>query len=181
MNNHQIIARRYAKGLMMAVETKDLDTLALDLNDLVVLMSSHKDLAYVFSDPSFLPQSRKGIINGIADKANMLPSLRNFLLLLVDKGRIRLLPQIRDALIDFIDDQAGRVRATIKSASPLNEQEVSNITGALTALSKKIVTINAQVDEALLGGIRVEMAGTIFDGTVRAKLDALKSQLVTTN
>lgn len=181
MNNHHIIARRYAKGLMMAVETKDLDRLASELNDLVVLMSSHKDLAYVFSDPSFLPQSRKGVINSIADKASIMLSLRNFLLLLVDKGRIKLLPQIRDALIDFIDEQAGRVRATIKSASPLNEQEVSSISDALTALSKKIVSINALVDETLLGGIRVEMAGTIFDGTVRAKLDALKSQLINAN
>jgi F-type H+-transporting ATPase subunit delta len=178
MSFQHLIARRYAKGLMMASEMAKLDMLALELKDMVLMIDGHKDLGRVFLDPAFSPIDRKKVIDGIAQKTSMMPVLHDFLQFLVDKGRFSLLSLIYEEFGRFIDEQMGRVRANITSASPLSEQETSLITQALAALSKKMVSIDAVIDASLLGGIRIDMAGTIIDGTVLAKLDAMKSQLV---
>lgn len=174
----KVVARRYAKGLMLATDASDFEKLSSQMHDLVETVKSHKDLAQVFIDPAFLPADRKAVINRVAQQTSMLAILHNFLLVLVDKGRLNLLVAIYEELVRLIDQQVGRIEAVIQSARSLDEQEIDQITKALAAMSNKVVRAQTLVDEGLLGGIRVEMAGMIFDGTVRAKLSAMKDSLL---
>lgn len=174
----QAIARRYAKGLMLAANESDLDRIEEELGMLTDVLSENSDLYRLFEDPSILPRQRRSVLNSIAMKSNMNRVLHFFLLLLAAKDRITLLPFIHEALVGFIDNLKGRLRATIKSASPLDATFVSDIKDALSKVSKKEVLAKTLVDEELLGGVRVEMGGVIFDGTAKAKLATLKSKLL---
>ena len=178
MMYEKVIARRYAKGLMLAADARDFETLKDQMHELAVAVRNHRDLAQVFTDPAFLPSDRKAVITSLAQHMTMLPVLQNFLLVLVDKGRLNLLVAIYDELVRFIDAHLGRIEAVIESAQSLDEEEINHITTALAAMSNKVVRAKTLVDESLLGGIRVEMAGMIFDGTVRAKLVAMKDDLL---
>lgn len=174
----KVIARRYAKGLMLATDAQDFEKLCGQMHDLVETVKHHQELAQVFIDPAFLPSDRKAVIKRLAEHTSMLTVLHNFLLVLVDKGRLNLLVAMYEELVRLIDQHVGRIEAVIQSARSLDEDEISQITKALAAMSNKVVRAQTLVDEGLLGGIRVEMAGMIFDGTVRAKLSAMKERLL---
>jgi F-type H+-transporting ATPase subunit delta len=80
--------------------------------------------------------------------------------------------------VTLLDDYHARLRATIKTAALLDDKMVAEITNALKKLCNKNVLTNVEVDETLLGGVRVEMGGMVFDGSVKAKLAEMKNQLI---
>lgn len=175
----QVIARRYAKGLMMAAQVQDLDTIEQELSAIVASLHEKKsDLDHLFSDPAFFPSEKKAVIDEIADKYHINPVIRHFLFLLVDKSRLKLLPLIHQSFVSLLDDFHGRIRATIKSATEVDDGLVTEITGVLKKLSQKNVLTEVSVDKALLGGLRVEMGGMVIDGSVKAKLLSMKDRLV---
>lgn len=179
MMYQQVIARRYARGLMLAAPVNHLDAIGDEFSSLIdVVNVEGSDLAHLFSDPSFFPAEKKAVINQIADRYNLNLSLRHFLCLLVDKDRLKLLPLIHEAFVAFLDDHHGRMRALIKSASPVEDNLVADITTALNEMCKKQVLADVVVDDSLLAGLRVEIGGMVIDGSARAKLYAMKDQLV---
>lgn len=175
----QVVARRYAKGLMLAARDQDLDLLASDISAISdALLRNDPNVRRLFEDPSFSPIEQKAVIRKIAQQSQMNPVLEHFLLLLVDKDRVLLLPLICDSLRALVDDYRGRLRANIKSATPLSPQMVEEIGQALKKISKKEVLAVTSVEPDLIGGIRVEMGGMVFDGSVKARLSAIKNKLV---
>jgi len=90
-----------------------------------------------------------------------------------------LLPHIYEALTHMIDAEQGRLQVTILSATPVAESEIHEITQSLLQVSdKKEVRAKNLIDKNLLGGMRVEVDGAVFDATLKAKLSALKSKLL---
>lgn len=178
MMYQQVIARRYAKGLMLSAKDGELEHLENELKILVdALLGGENDLLKLFSDPAFSPLDQKAVMKRIKEASGMSDSLYRFLLLLIDKGRFMLLPIIHHAFTSFIDERRGRVRAKIESATPISPDYIDEIESALKKICKKEVLATASLAPELLGGIRVEVAGLIFDGTVKAKLDAIKHKL----
>jgi F-type H+-transporting ATPase subunit delta len=180
MMNNQIIARRYAKGLTLSLSRENLGLVEGQLKILVdLLMDDSLAFARLFEDPNFSLAERRDIINKTADKFNLNENLHKFLLLLVKKGRISLLPHIYEALTHMIDAEQGRLQVTILSATPVAESEIHEITQSLLQVSdKKEVRAKNLIDKNLLGGMRVEVDGAVFDATLKAKLSALKSKLL---
>lgn len=180
MMNNQIIARRYAKGFSLSLP---LEKLVLAEQQLKIISDSLLDesleLARLFEDPNFSLDERREVIDKIAKKFELDETLHKFLLLLVEKNRISLLPQIYEAFTHMIDEEQGRLRVTILSATPVAESEIREITQSLMqARHKKEVRATNLIDEKLLGGMRVEVDGAVFDATLKAKLSALKSKLL---
>ena len=69
----QVIARRYAKGLMMAAATAELDEIGDQFADIVLaLQSGESDLARLFRDPAFSPIEKKAVINQILSATNLM-------------------------------------------------------------------------------------------------------------
>ena len=178
MMYQQVIARRYARGLMMSARDKDLEMIEEELKALVDVTAACQDLSVLFTDPAFSPLEQKAVIRRIKDVFHMSEDLYHFLLVLVDKGRIILLPIIHQALVTLLDERRGRVRANIKSAGPMDKQLVKEIEDALTRLYQKEVVVKESSLPELIGGVRVEVGGLIYDGTVKAKLSALRQKLI---
>jgi F-type H+-transporting ATPase subunit delta len=176
----QIIARRYAKSLMLSLNESEFETVEQELKNIEVLLKDQQDFYQLFKDPAFSLKERKAVITRIKDSLAMNKVLYHFLLLLIDKDRFLLLPLIYHALVIFIDDHCGRVRASINSATPIDAQKLDAITQALMKVCKKNVVVKTNVSPELLGGIRVTVGDVIFDGTVRAKLEAVKNNLLET-
>jgi F-type H+-transporting ATPase subunit delta len=179
MMYQQVIARRYAKGLMMAAAVEDLDTIDEQFSELIaVLADENADLARLFSDPAFSPSEKKAVINQICTRYKINEVFCHFLLLLVDKGRLLLLPLIHEGFVALLDEHHGRMRAHIKSAVPVDDVMVKDITAALKKICKKEILADVAIDRGLLAGLRVELGGMVIDGSAKAKLAAMKNQLV---
>ncbi len=179
MMYQHVIARRYARGLLLATPVPELDNIDEQLSAIVDLVRDEKsDLAHLFSDPAFSPMERKAVINQMVEKFKLNQIISHFFAILVDKGRLKLLPMIGDQFKLLLDQHYGRLRAVIKSASPVEDDLVSDITSALKKMCKKEILADVTLDQSLLAGLRVEIGGMVIDGSARAKLSDLKERLV---
>jgi F-type H+-transporting ATPase subunit delta len=102
---------------------------------------------------------------------------RNFLRVLVDADRITLLPQVA-GLFDALKDQAeGTAKAEIETAYPLQDGQLEELTAALERRFGKRIEATVRVNPGLIGGARVTVGDSVIDGSVRAKLDAMRMRL----
>ena len=102
---------------------------------------------------------------------------RSFLRVLIEADRVALLPQIR-ALFDQLKDDAENVaKATIESALPLSDEETATLTKALEKRFGKKIEATVAVNPALIGGARITVGDAVIDGSVQAKLEAMRARL----
>ena len=102
---------------------------------------------------------------------------RSFLRVLVEADRIELLPRIRVLFDELKDDAENIAKATIESALPLSPEQTAELTAALEKRFGKKIEATVSVNSALIGGARVAVGDSVIDGSVQAKLEAMRAQL----
>ena len=93
--------------------------------------------------------------------------------LLVQRGRAEALPAVAVEYQRLLNRRRGVVEAVVTSAAPLTADETAALRARLAGMTGGDVDLRVQVDEALIGGLTVEMQGTVYDGSVRTQLERL--------
>ncbi len=104
--------------------------------------------------------------------------MRNFALLLLERGRISALPAIARAYKQLVDERLGRVQATVTSAQPLDPATAASVQRALEKRTGKRVVITSNVDPSLIGGVVARVGDLVFDGSLKSKLEALRARIL---
>lgn len=102
---------------------------------------------------------------------------RNFIRVLVDADRIELLPEIRQLFETLRNEAEGVAQARIESAQPLTGAQLDELTKVLAKRFGKRIEAKATVVPELIGGARIAVGDTVIDGSVRGKLEAMRSAL----
>ena len=171
------VARRYAKALFAVAEEEDvLARTAAELRALHAL-AADAQVAATFANPLLSSAARAAMARSIADSLALSPPTRNFLCLLADHRRLDHLGGIATQFERLLDERLKRVRATITSAAPLSDAQRDAIVAAFKRTLGRAVLAEARVDAALLGGVVVDVAGTVYDGSVRSQLRTLAHNL----
>jgi F-type H+-transporting ATPase subunit delta len=76
-----------------------------------------------------------------------------------------------------VNDHKGIVTAVVSTASPLSQQELKSLAEKLAGFTGKIVNVELKTDSNLLGGIVVQVGSTVFDGSIKTQLAAVKRRL----
>jgi F-type H+-transporting ATPase subunit delta len=79
--------------------------------------------------------------------------------------------------VDIRAAEEGRAQVTVTSAQPLSEEDRMRLRNRLEEVLRRPVTLEERIDESTLGGARIETAGHVMDGTVRARLAELRKRL----
>jgi F-type H+-transporting ATPase subunit delta len=176
----QSIAKRYAKGLFAVGEKDGHYKLYLEeLDRLLALFEKEARLKKAIMLPLMEIQQRKEILSDVVRLAGISLPLSNILTMLLENNRMGYLPMIRDVYSELVDDREGRARGTIWSAYPLKEELKKLIEEALKETFHKTEVVLATVeDKSLLGGVKVEVKGTIIDGSVKRQLETLKENIL---
>ena len=101
--------------------------------------------------------------------------MSNTLALMASKRRLFVLPQLVVALREAIAEDNGEVTADVTSASALTKAQSDKLAKTLKAKLGKTVTINATVDESLIGGLVVKVGSKMIDTSIRSKLNSLQN------
>jgi F-type H+-transporting ATPase subunit delta len=173
------IARRYAKALMnIGQEDGKYDTYGKELDAFTALFQREEQLREVLNNPAFSIPRRQGIITEIGNRLRLSPITINFFHLLVDKNRMRYLPDITALYRELADEAAGRARVHLITAHDLSVQKLKELTKGLQDLAGKEVIMEVETDSSLIGGVVAQIGGTVYDGSVKTQLERLKAILV---
>jgi len=172
------LARRYAKAVFeIGVAHGILDKLGADLRALGKAMKESAELMPALASPAIRRADRKNVLAGLLGAIAAHAMTSNLVYLLLDGERLASLPAISRELDALIEAKAGRVIAEITSAQPLDPAQLSQITAALEKLSGKQVTVIKRQDSELLGGVVAKLGDTVYDGSLRTQLRALRDEL----
>lgn len=171
------IAERYARALLdIGVDRKNFEQLGRELDRVASLFNS-QELSQVFRNPKFKADLRKQVLAELLRRVMVSPVCRNFLFLLVDRNRIGLFPEIVAAFHRLADRVSGRLRARISVPRRLSEPDAARLRTVLQKATGQQVVIEQEEDPSIIGGVITRIDGKIYDGSVRAQLNTLRSTL----
>lgn len=170
-----VVARRYANALVeLAEETKKLDKVEKDLQDLKAMIYSSDDLRSAIRSPLYAEESMLKVVEALAGKAGFQDVTKNFLGLLVKNGRLSSLSKILDAFGAALDKRRGAIVVNVDVAQDLSAKQQKDLEAALSKAMGKDVAVTANVKPDLLGGMVVTVGSLMIDDSVRRKLERLK-------
>lgn len=174
------LARRYAKALIaLGQEEGSVEQFAADLDTFAgVLELDEGTLRLTLENPSLTHIERASVLGEVLGRMELSRTVGNFLRLLVDKNRFGVFDDIRRATHAMADEIAGRVRATVTTASELSAEMVKTVQAALEQATGKTVVVDFRTDKALIGGMVAQVGDISYDASVAARLDAIQQALI---
>jgi len=148
------------------------------LHEFLSLLNEQPDARRFLENPTTAGDRRKRLLKEIFDALSLDRRVGNFIGILVDRDRLRVLEEIIEAYQKLLDDRLGVVRARITAAHSLNTSEQRELAARLEQATGKQVRMEVAVDPSLIGGVVAQVGSTIYDGSVRRQLQVFKSRLV---
>ena len=167
----------YARGLFeLARAEGTLDEVEDELFRFARSFESSDELRSALTDDLVPADKRQGIVESLLG-GKATPTTVQLVSLVVGSGRGRDLPAIIDRLVQRAASSKNLEVAEVRSAVPLSENQQDRLKAALANATGKQLNVKVIVDPSVLGGLVATVADTVIDGTVRARLDQLKSRL----
>ncbi|MEE4188128.1 MAG: F0F1 ATP synthase subunit delta [Roseobacter sp.] len=172
------IAARYATAIYeIAKEEKALKALEDDINTLQGALAGSEDFRALISSPIYSRDEQAVAISALAAKMGLTGTMANTLALMAQKRRLFVVPNLLATLRDIIAEDKGELTADVVSAKALTQTQVDKLAKTLKASTGKTVTLNATVDESLIGGLVVKVGSRMIDTSIRAKLNSLQNAM----
>ncbi|MFK7877696.1 MAG: F0F1 ATP synthase subunit delta [Paracoccaceae bacterium] len=172
------IAARYATAVFeLAKESKSVKGLEGDLDALSGALASSGDFTALITSPIYTRAQQGDAIAALASKMNLSSIMANTLSLMASKRRLFVLPQLIKELRAAISEDKGEMTADVVSATALSKAQTDKLAASLKASMGKTITINATVDESLIGGLVVKVGSKMIDTSIRSKLESLQNTM----
>jgi F-type H+-transporting ATPase subunit delta len=170
-------AKMYGGSLYtLAAEEKLDDEILGEFEGVAALFAENPEYLHLLSVPSIPKKERCGLIDE-ALGGQVHPYVVNFVKILCENGTLRELSGCAKEYRARYNEAHGIVAATAVSAVALTPEAKDKLEKRLSELTGKSIHLENRVDPAVLGGIRLDMAGERLDGTVAARLDALRREI----
>jgi F-type H+-transporting ATPase subunit delta len=171
---------RYARALFdVARKEGDVQRAGQELTSFTEFVSRHDALAKVFANPAIPSLKKKAVVEQLTARAgSMSPVVRKLLLLLAERDRLVLLPDITAAYQNRLMEHAKVVRAEIVTAIGLPPDRVAALQQGLAQATGRQVQLDSRVDPAIIGGAIARVGSTVYDGSVTTQLARMRQKLV---
>ncbi len=169
------VAGRYASALFELADTaKSLDQVAQDLTTFRKLVAESADLARLIASPVIGRALQGKALLAVLDAAGIKGLVRSFIGTVAANGRARDLPAMASGYLAELARRRGEVSASVTSAVPLSAAQLQQLNEALHKVLGAKVSIDAQVNPDILGGLVVKVGSRLFDSSIRSKLSRLQ-------
>ena len=173
-----VVDRVYANALFEAARDQNkLEPVGEQLAQLVEAEGNVPELRELLRNPQLDPRARRAALDDVLAGSDDL--LRNFLLVLADKGRAGQLEEIAKEFERLVAEHEGVVHAELTTAVELSDDEAGKLLQQIERASGRKVEASRSVDPDLIGGIVLQVGSHRLDASVRGRLERLRRQLVT--
>jgi F-type H+-transporting ATPase subunit delta len=168
------LGRNYARALFeLARESSSLDAVEQDLRDVCQALDADLEVRAFLGNRLISRSAKKSLFKGFEGTAD--PRVFTLLLLLVDRGRTRLLGEIAEEFERLSRLARGVRKVKVYSAFPLGEEEKTRITRALEARMSARVELETEIRPSLIGGVVAESEGQEIEFSIEGRLKELES------
>jgi F-type H+-transporting ATPase subunit delta len=172
------LADRYAAALAdVALADNAADKIRGELADFLGLLREAPQLGTLLSSPAVPRAGKRAVAEALVKRLGASRTLRNFLCVVLDHRRTRLLPEIQKALDRQLDERLGVTRADVSSARELPKDDRAKLQAVLKRLTGRRVEAQYRLDPELIAGTVVRIGSTIYDGSVRTRIEKMRHQL----
>jgi F-type H+-transporting ATPase subunit delta len=173
-------ATRYARAALdVAIKEKaNLEQIEQELADFAGLLDAQPLLKKVLLNPAVpVPRKRAAVVD-LMKQANFSPIVSKLLVLLAERDRLILMPDLVASYRDRLADYRQVVRAEVTTATSLAPARVQQIQKSLADVTGRSVTLQTRVDPSIIGGLVAKVGSVVYDASVTRQLQKLKERLV---
>ena len=171
-----VVDRTYARALFEAAKERDrLQQVREELVDFVAMVEQVPELRALLRNPQLEPRAKVGALEAILGETDEV--LRNFLLLLTEKGRIAQVEEIAREFERLVAREEGQLEVELTTAYELSEDEAARILRQIEEASGRRVEATRKVDPSLIAGIVLQAGSLRVDASVRGRLNRLRTEL----
>jgi F-type H+-transporting ATPase subunit delta len=169
---------QYANALAdIAMAQGAAEAAAQQLNGFGALYGESAELRTFLSSPAVDAEAKHRVIEKLLARVGASKIVRNFLFVVVDHRHTHVLPEMIAAFQEVIRERQGITEAQISSAAELNAAQKKEMSSALERLTGKRVEAKFSLEPGLLGGAVVRVGDTVYDGSLRSRLNELRARL----
>jgi F-type H+-transporting ATPase subunit delta len=175
----ETVARNYAEALFdLAQRHEGLASFGEGIETVARLLAETPRFRQFLETPRIDSEAKKETLRK-SFEGRVPPMLLNFLLVTVDKRRQRLLERIAVEFAALVDEHENRAHVDVTVAQPLDDATAAALESRLSRLLGKTAVPHVRVDPSILGGVVVRAGDTIYDGSLRRRLERMRRQLMT--
>ena len=172
------LGRRYAHAVLgLAREEGTLEATGEELNRAAATFEEPRLRPLVLS-PVIDAGARLRTARGVVEALGLSPTVRNLIGLLAERDRLEILADLARWYDTLLDDELGRVRVAIRSATALSAVERNELIELARRLTDRQEILAAtELDSELIGGVVLDIGGTVYDGSLRTQLARLTREM----
>jgi|SRR5690625_3422960 len=176
-----VVAKRYADALFqLGNEKAVLDQYVEEFRTVKEVFEANTNLITFLKHPRVHNAKKKQFLDEVFQ--GLSADVVNTMNVLVERQRSEIMPSIIDHFIQLVNDAKGIAVATVYSVRELNEAEQKELESAFAKhFNKNALHFENKVDPSILGGVKIRLGNTIYDGTVSGKLRRIERDIVTAN
>lgn len=174
------VSSRYARAFADVVSAHKLDAAKAiaDLEQMSATLSTSADLRNIWEAPSVTSAQKLKVLDALAAQLGYTKQTRNFLAVLIEQRRIGLLEEITGLFKTEMSERMGFAEAEVTSARELSADEKQALEAQVAKATGKTIRAKYERDPQVLGGAVVRVGSTIYDGSVKGKLERIRRQMV---
>jgi F-type H+-transporting ATPase subunit delta len=170
---------RYAQAFADVVSAQKLDTAAIDrhLDDFLAAWNESPELRQFLMNPAVPARQKVAILDKLNARLHMQKELRNLVAILIDNDRIGHVVEVAAAYRKILQERLGIWPAEIVTSRELSGEEKQSLAAEVAKLAGGKIDPSFRLDKSILGGAVVRIGSTVYDGSVRGRLERLKEAL----
>ncbi|HLS23905.1 MAG TPA: F0F1 ATP synthase subunit delta [Pseudogracilibacillus sp.] len=176
-----VVAKRYAEALFQLAQEKEIaDQLISELGTVKEVFEDNEEFVEFLSHPRIPLEKKKEMIDEAFKSFDR--TVLNTLKMLAERHRLTEVAAIVDHYVYLYNEARGIATATVYSVRPLTDDEKASLENSFKKkLNMDSITFTNKIDESLLGGVKIQIGNTIYDGSISGKLNTLKNRLTSAN
>ncbi|MBQ2676809.1 MAG: ATP synthase F1 subunit delta [Clostridia bacterium] len=170
--------KEYAEALfMLAAEEQKIEQYTEYLNTISALIRENPDYTDFLSSPAIPLEERLKAIDDAFDET-MPEYIVSFLKLLCENGHIRSLNECISEFKKLVMVISNKAVANVYSAIELTDEQKNALCEKLSKITGKVIQPVYTVDESLIGGVKIEIEGKTYDGSIKHRLYDVKDVII---